>query len=283
MLAWASGHFKKRITYKLDALRDEWNKETAKRHESEPIFECKNLKELGKRVRDKKTRDVILELTDRIIQKFKPEKVVLFGSQARGDARPDSDIDLLVIFKNNIDSFKKLIAIRALVADKSPIQADIVVASRNELKKHGDSYAYVFYYAIRNGLVLYLDHDEDALSMLERSSHSFKNCTKYAKNKALKEHACHHAYMTVKQAFQFTFIADHMPYPDTGDLDEIRMLMSDWKAKNLYDDLSCITALRWKSGKPAPVLTNVEIQRMAGIATDIFESVEKEFETRGIH
>ena len=84
-------------------------------------------------------------------------------------------------------------------------------------------------------------------------------------------------------ALQSTFVAENMPYPDTYDLDKIRNMMSGWEAKTLHADLSCMTAIRWKSGKPAPVLTNVEIQGMAGIATDIFKSVEKEFETRGIH
>jgi predicted nucleotidyltransferase len=33
----------------------------------------------------------------RIVQRFDPEKVILFGSHARGTAGPDSDVDLLVV------------------------------------------------------------------------------------------------------------------------------------------------------------------------------------------
>jgi predicted nucleotidyltransferase len=36
-------------------------------------------------------------LVQRIVKKFHPEQIILFGSQARGDAGPDSDIDLLVV------------------------------------------------------------------------------------------------------------------------------------------------------------------------------------------
>jgi len=39
----------------------------------------------------------IQELVDRIVKEFHPEKVILFGSRAYGMARPDSDVDLLVI------------------------------------------------------------------------------------------------------------------------------------------------------------------------------------------
>src|SRR5947209_19343695 len=36
-------------------------------------------------------------MVKRIVKKFRPEQVILFGSQARGDAGPDSDVDLLVV------------------------------------------------------------------------------------------------------------------------------------------------------------------------------------------
>ena len=35
------------------------------------------------------------------------EKIILFGSQARGEARADSDIDILVILKNQFDSYQE--------------------------------------------------------------------------------------------------------------------------------------------------------------------------------
>ena len=37
------------------------------------------------------------EITRRIVKTSDPDKVILFGSHARGDASPDSDLDLLVI------------------------------------------------------------------------------------------------------------------------------------------------------------------------------------------
>lgn len=37
------------------------------------------------------------ELLDAIVRHFTPRRVILFGSAARGDAGPDSDIDLLVV------------------------------------------------------------------------------------------------------------------------------------------------------------------------------------------
>lgn len=41
----------------------------------------------------------IENISSQIIAKYKPEKVILFGSAARGEAGPDSDIDFLIIKK----------------------------------------------------------------------------------------------------------------------------------------------------------------------------------------
>jgi predicted nucleotidyltransferase len=43
----------------------------------------------------------IQALADKIVLDFQPEKIILFGSHARGDARPDSDVDLLVIMDSD--------------------------------------------------------------------------------------------------------------------------------------------------------------------------------------
>jgi len=43
----------------------------------------------------------ILEMARRIERSFHPERIILFGSHARGDAGPDSDADLLVVMAVN--------------------------------------------------------------------------------------------------------------------------------------------------------------------------------------
>jgi uncharacterized protein len=48
-------------------------------------------------VTKKNVKVQIDRMVKRIVRKFHPEKIILFGSQARGDAGPDSDVDLLVV------------------------------------------------------------------------------------------------------------------------------------------------------------------------------------------
>ncbi|MGD1702399.1 nucleotidyltransferase domain-containing protein [Dapis sp. BLCC M229] len=45
------------------------------------------------------------------------ERIVLFGSQARGDAKPDSDIDVLIVLKNQFNYSQERNRISVLIAD----------------------------------------------------------------------------------------------------------------------------------------------------------------------
>lgn len=44
----------------------------------------------------------IAEIIDCIVQELAPEKIILFGSHARGEAREDSDVDLLVVAETDL-------------------------------------------------------------------------------------------------------------------------------------------------------------------------------------
>ena len=46
------------------------------------------------------------ESLDSVVSYFNPQRVILFGSTARGDAGPDSDIDLLVVVDDNTPTEK---------------------------------------------------------------------------------------------------------------------------------------------------------------------------------
>jgi len=46
------------------------------------------------------------ELLNRVVEYFHPRRVVLFGSSARGESGPDSDIDLLVILDDHAPADK---------------------------------------------------------------------------------------------------------------------------------------------------------------------------------
>lgn len=70
----------------------------------------------------------IRAMVRRIVDQFDPEQVILFGSRARGDARPDSDVDLLVVMPAAGSTREKAIEIRVALHD-IPVPKDVAVAT----------------------------------------------------------------------------------------------------------------------------------------------------------
>lgn len=81
----------------------------------------------------KVTDSRIEEMVARIAERFNPEKIILFGSHARGTAGPDSDADLLVVMPVEGSRRERANAIDlALLGIDMP--ADIVVVTPEELE-----------------------------------------------------------------------------------------------------------------------------------------------------
>ncbi len=93
-------------------------------------------------------------MVKRIVERFHPEQIILFGSQARGDAGPDSDVDLLVVMdvKGSVDK-KRLAIHRAL--DDIPVPVDIIITSPEDFAWRKDVVGTIEYPATREGKVLY--------------------------------------------------------------------------------------------------------------------------------
>ncbi len=105
------------------------------------------------------SNDFISMMTERIVRDFDPLQVILFGSQARGDAGRDSDVDLLVVFAELADTDKRQTAIniRVALADV-PVPKDILVSTPEELQCHRTRIGSVLRYAQQEGKVLYTTH-----------------------------------------------------------------------------------------------------------------------------
>jgi predicted nucleotidyltransferase len=93
-------------------------------------------------------------ITARIVHAFDPLRLILFGSQARGQADCHSDIDLLVILPRVADKRRMAVEIRRILRDL-PVSKDIVVATPDEVVQRGDWVGSVLRPALREGRVLY--------------------------------------------------------------------------------------------------------------------------------
>ena len=93
-------------------------------------------------------------MTERIVREFDPLQVILFGSQARGDADRDSDIDLLVVFAELTDKRKTAIDIERALSDV-PVAKDILVSTPEELERSRTRIGSVLRYAQQEGKILW--------------------------------------------------------------------------------------------------------------------------------
>ena len=97
---------------------------------------------------------VVTRMVALIANEFEPERIILFGSRARGDARPDSDVDLLVVMPDGTDETRATIAMHALL-HTMPLPKDIVVSTPSVIAHRGHIRGNVLYEGLREGVVLH--------------------------------------------------------------------------------------------------------------------------------
>lgn len=90
----------------------------------------------------------------RIVEAYQPIRVVLFGSHARGDAGPDSDIDLFVEMESDLSPRDRRLALRRLLDDEGyPI--DVVVLTPPEVTDARRRFGSILSYVDTEGRVMY--------------------------------------------------------------------------------------------------------------------------------
>lgn len=63
----------------------------------------------------------IVDLGEKIAREFQPERIILFGSYAYGEPRPDSDVDILVVLPFDGKGFRKSLEILNRVVPDFPV------------------------------------------------------------------------------------------------------------------------------------------------------------------
>ena len=98
-------------------------------------------------------QDPVREAVRRILAAAPPgSRVILFGSHARGQARPDSDIDLLVVEPQVRDPIAEMVRLdRALTPLRLPV--DLLVSSEEQFKYWRETPNTVYFHAAREGQV----------------------------------------------------------------------------------------------------------------------------------
>jgi len=93
-------------------------------------------------------------MAQRIVVGLDPEMIVLFGSHARGDARPDSDVDLLVVMSFTGSARAAASRVYATLHERT-LPVDVVIVTPEQVRRYREQVGTIVYPALREGRVLY--------------------------------------------------------------------------------------------------------------------------------
>jgi HEPN domain-containing protein/predicted nucleotidyltransferase len=176
---------------------------------------------------------VIDEMVRRLVERFDPLQVVLFGSHARGEAGPDSDVDLLLVLAEVEHKRKTVVEALNLLADM-PVPKDVLVRTPEEIWRECRVPGSVVRNALSEGRVVY-ERDERpgaAREWLALARGDLEAGEMLRAGGAVPWSIAFHAQQSAEKALKAALILAGVDFPRTHDLDELLGLVPEgWAGK----------------------------------------------------
>ena len=99
-------------------------------------------------------REALDKMVQRITERFRPERIILFGSCARGEVTKDSDLDLLIVMHVDGSRRQKANEIDMALADRT-VPLDLIVVTPEQFNRQRDLVGTIVREAAMEGEVLY--------------------------------------------------------------------------------------------------------------------------------
>jgi predicted nucleotidyltransferase len=103
--------------------------------------------------------ETVQAMSDLIVERFRPERVVLFGSYARGEATDDSDVDLFVEFERDPRPDRWRNPIHRMLVEEFMVPMDVTISTSEKVEKYRNNPYSLIHQALAEGRVL---HDRRA-------------------------------------------------------------------------------------------------------------------------
>ena len=94
------------------------------------------------------------EVAKQLVEAFDPQRIILFGSHACGQASPDSDVDLLIVMESDERPAARASRVSRLLRPR-PFPMDLLVRTPREIKRRLEMEDQFIREILENGRVLY--------------------------------------------------------------------------------------------------------------------------------
>lgn len=99
-------------------------------------------------------QDVLDDMTRRIVERFHPDKIIVFGSYVRGEHTENSDLDILIVMPVEGSRRKRANEIDLTLADRV-VPMDLIVVTPEQFDRQKDVIGTIVREAVRDGRVIY--------------------------------------------------------------------------------------------------------------------------------
>lgn len=225
----------------------------------------------------------LAELTRALVERFAPERIILFGSRARGDHHPESDYDLMMVVDDQSPHSVDLVR-RAMQDIRTNVE--VFVDTRERFERRRSDVGTLEYVADREGRVLYAltgapeprhvreapnEPPESLEEWIERAQNDLMAMTVLARGGAsgLRDVIVFHAHQGVEKMLKAVLVAHHAPPPRTHELPELVSTLPS----ELRNDPRLAEACRglqdlWPNSRypHAPIPTSQQVDQAVGWA-----------------
>ncbi len=188
---------------------------------------------------------ILEDVVSRLLQAGNPEKIILFGSQARGDATPESDLDLLIVDDSGLPKYDNTVRyLKAL--KKLGYPKDVLVCTPQDYEAWSDTINHIYAVARREGKVLYekKPHQQDntgngrrhngemkkktdadhATELLKKAEKDIVMINLAMDNEGPYDPACFHAQQAIEKMIKAVIAFHGIEYPKIHNIDKLQAL-----------------------------------------------------------